>query len=150
MMIYYSKADLLRGIWKSSRDTRLVDRMIERWEILVKEGWYEYLGWKEEKVEVVKSCKNDNEEIKKWKESNEAYKEIIEIQKAQIEKLQAEVENSEASVNMEYYKKLYEDTERELNDIKFRKKWATWSWLRKKFRVGEEQYEAFSEEWDNI
>lgn len=149
-MIYYSKADLLRGIWKSSRDTRLVDRMIDRWEILVKEGGYEYLGWKEEEVEVVKSCKNDNDEIRKWKESNEAYKEIIEMQKAQIEKLQAEVGDSEASVNMEYYKKLYEDTERELNDIKFRKKWATWNWLRKKFRVGEEQYEAFSEEWDSI
>ena len=44
------------------------------------------------------------------------------MQKAQIEKLQGKVENNEANVNMEYYKKLYEDTERELNDIKFRKK----------------------------
>lgn len=149
-MIYYSKADLLRGIWKSSRDTRLVDRMIERWEILVKEGGYEYLGGKEDEVEVVKSWKSDNDEIEKWKESNQAYKEIIEEKEAEIKKLKESKENNEDRVNMEYYKKLYEDTERELNDIKFRKKWATWSWIRKKFRVSEEQYEAFSEEWDNI
>jgi phenolic acid decarboxylase len=62
------------------------------------------------------------DEIEKWKESNQAYKEIIEEKEAEIKKLKESKENNEDRVNMEYYKKLYEDTERELNDIKFRKK----------------------------
>lgn len=40
-MIYTSKAEILRMMWKSSSDVRLVDRMVGRGQIKKVEGWYE-------------------------------------------------------------------------------------------------------------
>lgn len=122
MMIYYSKADLLRGIWKSSRDTRLVDRMIERWEILVKEGGYEYLGWKEE--EVVKSwtkvVESWNEEIERLKELVKQYEEAIGGYREKIERLEKQVEDS----RLVYGNKI-------------------WKFLKAKIKISDEDYDAF-------
>ena len=158
MVWYEKKKDILARLGKGEKDVRYLERMIRIGKVVKRWSEYALAEEVEEKIlvdswEVIRLQKvvDEKEELlKQYEEVHQVYKDNIKGLKAEVERLQNELKNWEANINMEYYKKLYEDTERELNDIKFRKKWATWNWLRKKFRVGEEQYEAFSEEWDSI
>lgn len=96
-IIYNKKSELLEDLGKDRKDTRYLDRAMERWEIVMIDGYYipkdalvgkvvELLVWEnsELKKEIDKVSENfsDNSE-----ELNEA---IVELE--------------EAKVNMEYYK----------------------------------------------
>lgn len=158
MVWYEKKKDILARLGKGEKDVRYLERMIRIGKVVKR--WSEYALAEEvegkilvdswEVLRLQKVVDEKEELLKQYEEVHQVYKDNIKELKAEVDRLQNELKNWEANINMEYYKKLYEDTEREMNDIKFRKKWATWDWLRKKFRISDEQYEAFSEEWDSI
>lgn len=61
-MIYKTKKELLAKLWKSEKDTRLIDRMISRWEVIVewwcyilRDEYIDNLHWKVKELEKEKA-----------------------------------------------------------------------------------------------
>ncbi len=150
MVWYEKKKDILGRLGKGEKDVRYLERMIKMWKVVKRGGEYCLREEVEGKISMEKEeyerLQKVEEEIEKWRESNQAYKGVIQEKDEEIERLNKELENNEDRVNAEYWENKFRDCEKELNDYKFRKKGAVWSWIRKRFRIGEDQYDAFSEE----
>lgn len=153
MVWYEKKKDILARLGKGEKDVRYLERMIKLWKVVKRGSEYSLREEVEENFSMEKEeferLQKVEEDIKRYKESNQAYKDIIQEKDKEIERLNKKLENNEDRVNAEYWENKFRDCEKELNDYKFRKKGATWSWIRKKFRIGEDQYDAFSEEREN-
>ena len=96
-IIYNKKSELLEDLGKDRKDTRYLDRAMERWEIIMIDGYYipkdalvgkvvEILVW--ENSELKKEIDNFSEN---FSDNSEELNE-------------ARVELNEAKINMEYYK----------------------------------------------
>ena len=96
-IIYNKKSELLEDLGKDRKDTRYLDRAMERWEIIMIDGYYipkDALVGK-----VVEILVWENSELKKEIENfSENFSDNSE------ELNEARVELNEAKINMEYYK----------------------------------------------
>ena len=95
MKIYSKKSDILDNLGKDKKDTKYLDRAIERWEVLCY-GWY-YI----KKDDLIGEAMN----ILLW-ENAELKKEIENISEnsEELEEAKVNEELEEARVNVEYYK----------------------------------------------
>ena len=67
MLEFNTKADLLRRLWKYSKDVRLVDRMMKRWEVVYEDHVYKLVPRKDVNslIDLVMSfCDTDEERVK--------------------------------------------------------------------------------------
>jgi len=67
MLEFNTKADLLRRLWKYSKDVRLVDRMMKRWEVIYEDHVYKLVPRKDVNslIDLVMSfCDTDEERAK--------------------------------------------------------------------------------------
>jgi len=67
MLEFNTKADLLRWLWKYSKDVRLVDRMMKRWEVIYEDHVYKLIPRKDVNslIDLVMSfCGTEEERVK--------------------------------------------------------------------------------------
>ena len=99
--IFQNKKEILEYLGKSPKDTRLVDRMIKRGEVVrLEDGWYGLV----QKVsnEELDKLREENEELKKKVVDLELDKEIRESNEVSMEDLK------EATAQWHYYEEEYE------------------------------------------
>ena len=104
--IFQNKKEVLEYLGKSPKDTRLIDRMISRGEVVrLEDGWYGLV----EKVsnDELEKLKAENEELKKKVADLELDKEIRESNEVSMEDLK------EATAQWHYYEEAYEEEKKD-------------------------------------
>ena len=104
-MEFETKKALLEYLGKDSNDRKLVDRMMARWEVRMKDWMYILV----DKDSIIHELE---EEIKRLKSEP---KQVVESDSWEVQKLREELE--EAKVNCDYYKKLANKYWRYCSDI---------------------------------
>lgn len=86
MKIYNKKADILVQLGKDKKDTKFLDRAIERWDVLCVDGYYiikdELAGYalkillkeNEKLKEEIKNCSENSEKVQELETNVEYYK----------------------------------------------------------------------------
>ena len=96
MKIYNKKSDILRALDKDAKDTKYLDRAIERWEVLEYGGYYiikDDMVW-----EVVKLLLGEVNELKKELENVSENSEEVEELKTNVEYYKNEAEEANDKV----------------------------------------------------
>lgn len=107
--IFSSKKELLKHLGKNERDTKLVDRMIGKWEVHKVEGWYEL---------VEKVSGEEAEALKKRVADLELDLAMCQAEKEALQKSVVSMEDlKEATAQWHYYEEAYEE---EKKDKEFR------------------------------
>lgn len=104
--IFQSKKEVLEYLGKSPKDTRLIDRMISRGEVVrLEDGWYGLV----EKVsgDELEKLRAENEELKQKVADLELDKEIRESNEVSMEDLK------EATAQWHYYEEEYENEKKD-------------------------------------
>lgn len=104
-MEFETKKALLEYLGKDSNDRKLVDRMMARWEVRMKDWMYILV----DKDSIIHELE---EEIKRLKSEP---KQVVESDSWEVQKIKEELE--EAKVNCDYYKKLANKYWRYCSDI---------------------------------
>lgn len=157
-MWYNSKKDILEHLGKNGRNTKYVDRMIEKG-VIIEVGWQYAMRWSKEWEEWQKFKEIDlvkkEEELKDREEWYHAMYEKFKGRIAELEEenriLKEKIDADEDKVNLEYYKKGYERMEEDMRRYQWSFPWEVWRRLRQHWvKVPEDQYDAFCEEMGNL
>ena len=102
--IFVNKKSILEHLGKSPKDTRLVDRMIIRGEVVKVEGWYELV---------------EREDVRELRDRIEELERELENKKFELELLEAtsnpvrDEDLKEATTQWKYYEQLYEEEKKD-------------------------------------
>ena len=126
--IFVNKKNILEYLGKSPKDTRLVDRMIVRGEVVKVEGWYELV---------------EREDVRELRDRIEELERELENKKFELELLEAtsnpvnDEDLKEATAQWKYYEQLYEEEKKD-KENRIRK---CFQWIKAKNpRVNREEF----------
>lgn len=156
-MWYNSKKEILEHLGKNGRNTKYVDRMIEKG-VIVEVGWQYAMRWSKEweewqkfkELDLVKKEEELKEKEEGYRAVYERFKEEIKERDKKIAELEERLNSDEDKVNLEYYKTEYEKLKVEYRHLNIGKREWMWKILQRRFRLSEDNYEWFCEEWDNL
>ena len=157
-MWYNSKKEILEHLGKNGRNTKYVDRMVEKW-VIIEVGWQYAMRGSKEREEWMEFKRNEIlKKEQEFKDKEGWYHVMYDRFKNRIKELEEEnrvlkekLDADEDKVNLEYYKKEYERMKEDMSRYQWRFPWEVWRWLRQHWvKVSEDQYDAFCEEMSNL
>lgn len=125
-MWYKTKKEFLESIWKDGRNTKCLDKMVEKGVVIEKNGMY-IMRREYEKIQEKKGNNDELEQLKK-----------------EIRWLKQELE--ESNTNVEYYRDKYMEMKTEYEELNERKRDGVWRWISRRLRIPSDQYDDFCEE----